>query len=35
VLLNTTLGQKGSFADWVGQHISERLAGKPAIALGE
>jgi len=35
VLLNTTLGQKGSFADRVGQHISERLAGKPAIALGE
>jgi CubicO group peptidase (beta-lactamase class C family) len=35
VLLNTTLGQMGSFADRVGQHISERLAGKPAIALGE
>ncbi len=33
VLLNTTLGQKGSFADRVGQHISQRLAGKPAISL--
>jgi len=35
VLLNTTLGEKGSFADRVGEHVSERLAGKPAIALGD
>jgi CubicO group peptidase (beta-lactamase class C family) len=35
VLLNTTLGAKGSFADRLGQHISQRLAGKPAIALAD
>ncbi len=35
VLLNTTLGPKGSFADRLGQHISQRLAGKPAISLGD
>jgi CubicO group peptidase (beta-lactamase class C family) len=36
VLLNTTIGGPGgSFADRVGQHISERLAGKPAIALAK
>jgi serine-type D-Ala-D-Ala carboxypeptidase/endopeptidase len=36
VLLNTTVGGPGgSFADRVGQHISERLAGKPAIALAK
>jgi len=34
VLLNTTLGSSGSFADRLGQHISQRLAGKPAISLG-
>ena len=33
VLLNTTLGPKGSFADRLGQHISQRLAGKSAISL--
>jgi CubicO group peptidase (beta-lactamase class C family) len=33
VLLNATLSQKGSFADRLGQHISQRLAGKPAISL--
>ena len=33
VLLNTTLGSTGSFADRLGQHISQRLAGKPAISL--
>ncbi len=33
VLLNTTLGENGSFADRLGEHISERLAGKPAISL--
>ncbi len=35
VLLNATLGQQGSFADRIGEHISERLAGKPAISLGD
>jgi len=33
VLFNTTLGSNGSFADRLGEHISERLAGKPAISL--
>ena len=35
VLLNATLGQGGSYADRIGEHISERLAGKPAISLGD
>jgi CubicO group peptidase (beta-lactamase class C family) len=35
VLLNATLSQHGSFADRLGQHISQRLAGKPAISLGD
>ena len=35
VLLNTTIGERGSFADRIGEHISERLAGKPAISLGD
>jgi len=33
VLLNTAIGNNGSFADRVGQHISQRLAGKAAISL--
>jgi serine-type D-Ala-D-Ala carboxypeptidase/endopeptidase len=33
VLLNTTLGSTGSFADRLGEHIGQRLAGKPAISL--
>jgi CubicO group peptidase (beta-lactamase class C family) len=33
VLLNTTLGPEGSFADRLGQHIGQRLSGKPAISL--
>jgi D-alanyl-D-alanine-carboxypeptidase/D-alanyl-D-alanine-endopeptidase len=33
VLLNETLGQKGSYADRIGEHLMERLAGKPAIDL--
>lgn len=33
VLLNTSIGSTGSFADRLGQHISQRLAGKPAISL--
>jgi CubicO group peptidase (beta-lactamase class C family) len=35
VLLNTTLGSTGSFADQLGAHISQRLAGKPAISLAK
>ena len=35
VLLNATIGENGSYADRVGEHISERLAGKPAISLGD
>lgn len=35
VLLNTTLGSSGSFADRLGTHISQRLAGKPAISLAK
>lgn len=35
VLLNATIGPQGSFADRLGEHISERLAGKPAISLGD
>lgn len=33
VLLNTTIGPNGSFADRIGQHILQRLEGKPAISL--
>jgi D-alanyl-D-alanine-carboxypeptidase/D-alanyl-D-alanine-endopeptidase len=35
VLFNATLGSSGSFADRLGQHISQRLAGKPAISLAK
>lgn len=35
VLLNATIGQQGGFADRIGEHISERLAGKPPISLGD
>jgi CubicO group peptidase (beta-lactamase class C family) len=35
VLLNTSIGAKGSFADRLGEHIAERLAGKPAISLAD
>ena len=35
VLLNATLGERGSYADRLGEHISERLAGKAAISLGD
>jgi D-alanyl-D-alanine-carboxypeptidase/D-alanyl-D-alanine-endopeptidase len=34
VLLNTTLSATGSFADLVGQHVEQRLMGKPAVSLG-
>jgi serine-type D-Ala-D-Ala carboxypeptidase/endopeptidase len=33
VLLNTSIGKDGSFADRLGKHIAQRLAGKPAISL--
>ena len=35
VLFNTTVGVQSSFAIRLGEHIAERLAGKPAISLGE
>jgi CubicO group peptidase (beta-lactamase class C family) len=35
VLSNTSISEHGSFADKVGEHISERLAGRPAISLGD
>jgi D-alanyl-D-alanine-carboxypeptidase/D-alanyl-D-alanine-endopeptidase len=35
VLLNTSIGERGSYADRVGEHISERLAGKQAISLAK
>jgi CubicO group peptidase (beta-lactamase class C family) len=33
VLFNTTIGGNGSFADRLGQHVAERLSGRPAVAL--
>ena len=33
VLYNTSPGVQGSFAEVLGRHISQRLAGKPAISL--
>jgi len=35
VLVNITVEPRGSFADRIGEHISERLTGKPAISLGD
>jgi CubicO group peptidase (beta-lactamase class C family) len=35
VLVNKTLGDRGSFADRIGEHMGERLAGKPAIELSK
>lgn len=35
VLLNMTIGRQGSYADRIGQHISERMAGKAAISLAD
>ena len=35
VLCNTTIGPNGSFADRLGEHVAERLTGKPAISLRE
>jgi D-alanyl-D-alanine-carboxypeptidase/D-alanyl-D-alanine-endopeptidase len=34
-LVNATLGNGASIADLLGQHISQRFAGKPAISLAE
>jgi CubicO group peptidase (beta-lactamase class C family) len=33
VLSNTSIGGSGSFADLLGHHIAQRLAGKPAVSL--
>jgi CubicO group peptidase (beta-lactamase class C family) len=33
VLVNVAISTRGSLADQLGQHISERFAGKPAISL--
>jgi hypothetical protein len=35
VLVNMTLGTHGSFADSLGEHIRQRLTGKPAISLAQ
>ncbi len=35
VLMNTTVGASGSFADLVGLHIAQRFAGAPAVSLSE
>jgi CubicO group peptidase (beta-lactamase class C family) len=35
VLLNASPGVNGSFVEVLGRHISQRLAGKPAISLAE
>jgi serine-type D-Ala-D-Ala carboxypeptidase/endopeptidase len=35
VLFNTTIGENGSFADRLGEHIAQRLRGEPAILLSE
>lgn len=34
VLVNVAIGTRGSFADLLGQHISHRFSGKPAVSLG-
>ncbi len=33
VLFNTTISGNGSFADRLGQHVAERLSGRPAVSL--
>jgi D-alanyl-D-alanine-carboxypeptidase/D-alanyl-D-alanine-endopeptidase len=35
VLLNKSIGQDGSFADLLGEHILQRFAGKPAVSLSD
>jgi len=31
--VNVTISSRGSFADRLGEHISQRLSGKPAVSL--
>jgi CubicO group peptidase (beta-lactamase class C family) len=33
VLFNATIGANGGFADGLGEHVAERLSGKPALSL--
>ncbi len=33
VLFNTTISENGSFADRLGEHVAQRLSGKPAVSL--
>jgi hypothetical protein len=33
VLVNVALSRRGSFADQLGQHVSQRFGGKPAVSL--
>ncbi|HEY2485894.1 MAG TPA: serine hydrolase domain-containing protein [Candidatus Binataceae bacterium] len=35
VLMNTTISNRGSFADRLGQHIGQRFAGRTAISLAD
>lgn len=35
VLFNSTITKNGSFADRLGEHVAERLSGKPAISLSD
>jgi serine-type D-Ala-D-Ala carboxypeptidase/endopeptidase len=35
VLMNTTVGAQGSFADRLGEHVRQRLMGQPAISLAD
>jgi CubicO group peptidase (beta-lactamase class C family) len=35
VLINRTVGPQGSLADLIGQHISQRFAGQPAVSFGD
>jgi serine-type D-Ala-D-Ala carboxypeptidase/endopeptidase len=35
VLMNRTVGMQGSLADFIGQHISQRFAGQPAISFAD
>jgi len=34
VLLNTSPGVNGSFVEILGRHVYQRLAGRPALSLG-
>lgn len=34
VLSNTSISERGQFADDLGKHVAQRLAGKPAVPLG-